>query len=100
MIAYVLMDFPMTFGTPGMGFPGEGPFQQNMTLVSANIGSVMTDVTWKTWNADLICPQETRIGKNNFRTDLKGLVLLPALETFFLAFGMVPSPPKPHPEVL
>ena len=51
-----------------LGFPGEGPHEKNMTLVSANIGSVMTDVTWKSWGADVVCLQETRVGRNNHRS--------------------------------
>ena len=54
-----------------LGYPGEGPGPSNMTIVSANIGSVMTDVTWKTWSADVVCLQETRVGKNNVRTASK-----------------------------
>ena len=54
-----------------LGYPGEGPPPTNMTLVSANVGSVMTDVSWKSWNADVICLQETRVGKNNVRTATK-----------------------------
>ena len=54
-----------------LGYPGEGPGPSNMTIVSANIGSVMTDVTWKTWSADVVCLQETRVGKNNVRTATK-----------------------------
>ena len=51
-----------------LGFPGEGPSSSNMSIVSANVGSVMTDKTWKTWNADVVCLQETRVGRNNYRS--------------------------------
>ena len=54
-----------------LGYPGEGPPERQMTLVSANIGSIMTDVSWKTWNADVVCLQETRVGRNNHRTASK-----------------------------
>ena len=39
-----------------------------MTLLSANIGSFRTNTSWKTWNADVCCLQETRIGKANLRS--------------------------------
>ena len=54
-----------------LGYPGEGHHNQGMTFVSANIGSIMTDQTWKTWNADVVCLQETRVGRNNFRSASK-----------------------------
>ena len=54
-----------------LGFPGEGPTEDFMTLVSANVGSVMTDTSWKTWQADVVCLQETRVGKNNHRSAMK-----------------------------
>ena len=59
----LLKDFDST-----LGFPGEGP-QQNetnkMVFLSANIGSINTNNTWKAITADVYCLQETRIGKNN-----------------------------------
>ena len=54
-----------------LGFPGEGPAfypQEFMTVFSANIGSLRTNGSWKTWNADVCCLQETRIGKANLRS--------------------------------
>ena len=50
------------------GFPGEGPNQSAMTIITANVGSVRTNPDWKGWQADVLCLQETRIGKNNVRT--------------------------------
>ena len=53
-----------------LGFPGEGPEQLNrkpFTLASQNIGSINTNHSWKRLNADVVCLQETRIGKNNDR---------------------------------
>ena len=55
-----------------LGFPGEGPDEKNrMSLVSANIGSIATNPLWKTWDADVVCLQETRVGKNNARSTTK-----------------------------
>ena len=42
-----------------------------MSLVSANIGSIATNPLWKTWDADIVCLQETRVGKNNHRSASK-----------------------------
>ena len=60
------------FGTTSFdgtcGYPGEGPPQEHFTLVSANVGSVRTNHDWKSWDAQAICLQETRIGRNNHRT--------------------------------
>lgn len=53
------------------GFPGEGP--TDFKLVSANIGSLNTNQLWKSWNADITCLQETRVGKTNFRTASKAI---------------------------
>lgn len=50
------------------GFPGEGPHNSCFTLCSANIGSVTTNHDWKSWGANLLCLQETRIGKNNCKS--------------------------------
>ena len=53
-----------------LGFPGEGPDGQTrklFTLASQNIGSINTNHAWKGLNADVVCLQETRIGKNNDR---------------------------------
>ena len=63
---WVTMSFDAT-----LGYPGEGPTSSLFSLVSANIGSVMSDTTWKTWNADCVCLQETRVGKNNIRSASK-----------------------------
>ena len=63
---WVIMSFDAT-----LGFPGEGPTSSLFSLVSANIGSVMSDTTWKTWSADCVCLQETRVGKNNIRSASK-----------------------------
>ena len=54
-----------------LGFPGEGPEPPLMSLVSANIGSIATNPLWKTWDADIVCLQETRVGKNNHRSASK-----------------------------
>ena len=54
-----------------LGYPGEGPTEGLFSLVSANVGSVLADSTWKTWDADCICLQETRVGKNNHRSASK-----------------------------
>ena len=53
------------------GYPGEGP--ELVSLVSANIGSLNTNHLWKSWGADIICLQETRIGKNNVRTSVRNI---------------------------
>ena len=53
------------------GFPGEGP--SLFKLVSANIGSLNTNQLWKSWEADVTCLQETRVGKTNFRTASKSI---------------------------
>ena len=42
-----------------------------MSLVSANIGSIVSNPLWKTWDADVICLQETRVAKNNVRSATK-----------------------------
>ena len=55
-----------------LGFPGEGPDPPTrMKCVSSNIGSLQTNPSWKTWDADVICLQETRVGKNNHRNAKK-----------------------------
>ena len=54
-----------------LGYPGEGPDSHLTSLVSANIGSIATNPLWKTWDADIICLQETRAGKNNHRSAVK-----------------------------
>ena len=65
------------------GYPGEGPFPKtNMTLVTANVGSFQQNHSWKTWNSTITCLQETRIGRNNFRSasitaNQQGLKLFP-----------------------
>ena len=53
------------------GFPGEGP--PLFKLVSANIGSLNTNQLWKTWEADVTCLQETRVGKTNFCSATKSI---------------------------
>ena len=50
------------------GFPGEGPLSDTMTLFSANVGSISTNHDWKTWQSQVTCLQETRIGRNNHRS--------------------------------
>ena len=51
-----------------LGFPGEGPVDtHHWTLTTANIGSLKQNKYWKTWNSDIACLQETRVGKNNLR---------------------------------
>ena len=54
-----------------LGFLGEGPDSHLTSLVSANIGSIASNPLWKTWDADIICLQETRVGKNNHRSTVK-----------------------------
>lgn len=39
-----------------------------MTFRTANIGSIQSNHEWKAWGSDIICLQETRIGKNNHRS--------------------------------
>ena len=54
------------------GYPGEGPKPPDrMKCVSGNIGSLQTNPSWTTWDADVICLQETRVGKNNRRNARK-----------------------------
>lgn len=73
--------FSMTFHVPSLAilalcllfdqtlvFPGEGPTSNRMSLVTANIGSVRTNTDWQSWPDDIICLQETRVGKNNVRS--------------------------------
>ena len=56
--------FPQSFDAT-LGFPGEGPPpSQRWSIFSANIGSLKTAVSWKTWDSAITCMQETRIGKN------------------------------------
>ena len=56
--------FPQSFDAT-LGFPGEGPPpSQHWSIFSANIGSLKTAVSWKTWDSAITCMQETRIGKN------------------------------------
>ena len=50
------------------GFPGEGPDAQFWSLLSANVGSLHANKTWKTWDDDVLAVQETRLGRNNFRS--------------------------------
>ena len=69
--------FPMNFDST-CGFPGEGPMKPPncsvgacWSISTANIGSLKTSSFWQT-NEDVIyCLQETRIGRNNFRTSCK-----------------------------
>ena len=42
-----------------------------LSVVTANIGSLKKNNFWSTCGDDIICIQETRIGKNNFRTSCK-----------------------------
>ena len=53
-----------------LGFPGEGP-DRSWTILSSNVGSFIKDNTWKGWEDNVICLQETRIGRNNFRNAIK-----------------------------
>ena len=51
-----------------LGYPGEGPKHRKVTtFVTANLGSLKTNHSWKTFACDLCCVQETRIGRNNLR---------------------------------
>lgn len=47
-----------------------------MKLVSANIGSMNTNQLWKSWQADVTCLQETRVGKTNHKTTQKNVEML------------------------
>lgn len=47
-----------------------------MKLVSANIGSLNTNQVWKSWQADIVCLKETRVGKTNVRTASKSIEAL------------------------
>ena len=54
-----------------LGFPGEGPGfvgQSKLSVVTANIGSLKKNTFWSTCGDDIVCIQETRIGKNNVRS--------------------------------
>ena len=60
------------------GFPGEGPDPPNSqscsphwSLSTANIGSLKTSTFWQSNFDTVYCLQETRIGRNNFRSSLK-----------------------------
>ena len=55
------------------GYPGEGPGPgcQQLTVSTVNIGSLKTNTFWSSSPDDIICIQETRIGKNNFRSARK-----------------------------
>lgn len=47
-----------------LGFPGEGPSEDSFwKLICANIGSLNTNLHWRSWQAQTLCLQETRIGK-------------------------------------
>ena len=50
-----------------LGYPGEGP-NSTWSILSANISSMTTNKVWKTWEDNVLCLQETRVGKNNART--------------------------------
>ena len=52
------------------GYPGEGP-PQLWSIISSNIGSFFNYDTWKGWQDSVVCLQETRIGRNNFRNASK-----------------------------
>ena len=65
--------FPSNFDS-SLGFPGEGPGttgQMKLSVVTANIGSLKKNTFWSTCGDDIICLQETRIGKNNVRSSSK-----------------------------
>ena len=52
-----------------LGFPGEGPdCSKTWSLISSNVGSLLTNKTWKSWTDDVLCLQETRIGRNNAKS--------------------------------
>ena len=62
--------FPVFFDCT-LGFPGEGPGfagQPQLSIVTANIGSLKKNTFWSTCGDDVICVQETRVGKNNVRS--------------------------------
>ena len=61
---WVVLWFDMT-----LGFPGEGPERsKTWSLISSNVGSLLTNKTWKSWTDDVLCLQETRIGRNNAKS--------------------------------
>lgn len=51
-----------------LGYPGEGPSEQLTKLISCNVGSMHTNQDWCSWDSQIACLQETRVGKNNFKT--------------------------------
>lgn len=53
-----------------LGFPGEGPScSTNLWSISTlNVGSLKTSNFWKANDDQVYCLQETRIGKNNWKT--------------------------------
>ena len=66
-VAYLFL-FALIFDST-LGFPGEGPnAPSTWSLVSANIGSLNSNLQWKTFDDVIVCLQETRVGKNNHRT--------------------------------
>ena len=71
MVLTGLTNIACHFGTNSfdftLGFPGEGP-PHAMTFATANIGSIQSNHDWKSWGNDVICLQETRIGKNKQRS--------------------------------
>ena len=51
------------------GYSGEGPRQPKFVkFITANLGSLKTNHSWKSYKCDVCCIQETRIGKNNLRS--------------------------------
>ena len=66
--------FPNEFDSL-LGFPGESPNNPNnlprdtcWSLSTANVGSLKTSSFWQSDEDVVYCLQETRIGRNNFRT--------------------------------
>ena len=53
-----------------LGYPGEGPVDK-WSILSSNVGSFIKDSSWKGWDDNVVCLQETRIGRNNFRNATK-----------------------------
>ena len=74
-----------------LGFPGEGPVGSHdglWSLVSANVGSLNTNVQWKAFEDKVLCLQETRVGRNNLRTATKSVE---ATGRSFFGGGLLPG---------
>ena len=60
--------WPQEFNA-SLGYPGEGPnaVPLSWSISTLNVGSLKTSTFWKGSDDVVMCLQETRIGKNNFR---------------------------------